>query len=1141
MLRYIAIIFCCFIGFLNSSNGQDTIWVQTLTWDSTVRRGVWEFPDDPSQSYRKILMYYNMRCHGARVGNGNVGCYEWDYSCNTFITDSSKTDSSVAFQNNYTIRGFNDAVFNYSLDPSYTYYQYVQKKARFNSVSGERKYQISGPVSPFAFDARAGCYRGQFLYSAVELQALGLRAGNIAALEIPVSAAGSSLPHFRIRLKHWNQTQANPLSPVLDSLQEVYYLDTEFNAVGSNRFQFHTPFKWDGASAILVDISFSKFDKAAEPQFSWQEMPSLVPGIQTSGIEKSIVFDGISAQLKNGKLNQLQNEITVAFWSYGTAHLQPTNGSIIEGFGPNKDRALNIHLPWSNGGIYFDCGNEAGGYDRVEKQGVRTDYESQWVHWAFTKNTQTGRMSIYKNGSLYVTGINKSKKMDIVELNLGEALGYDGPYYGRVREMSVWSKELDSTTIKDWIHRSLTPAHPQYNALVYYFDMQKNSSNQIMDEAPNPQNAILKYPLERHQERGDKLIMNFETLQRRPAFSFITGNYTGFTVEDFPVRDSIIKGPSWIRQYSVINNSLNLDSSYYLYQSGDENVYLENGDIADVIYIEPQGHLLINRLKYFRKLIAKYELLSLVTPYGNGLDLGPDGKTFIFDVTDFTPILKGKKLLSMELGGENQEEINIRFAFIKGIPERQVLDISNIWPFDRGYFSEITGNQKFEPRELNLRTDASEFELRLSITGHEQNGEFTNKKHFITASGNGNRKYQFDVWKECADNPIYPQGGTWIFDRAGWCPGAPTELHRFNITPQVSSGKVTLDYGVELPALTAANYLVSSQIVSYGPYTLKNDAALEAILRPSQGRVEFDRLNPSCSNPMIRIRNSGSEILTSLKIIFGRKGSKTYTFNWNGNLNPSGELDINIPVPEENFLGQESSGIFEVVLLEPNGKTDENSSNNSMSTSYKLVEKFGTNLHLEFKTNGVPADSRYKIVNWKGETVIQRNSMTGNTIYRDELNLSPGCYTIIVDDLSHDGLYFWFNSTLGSGFARLSKKVNNSYAILRNFNPDFGSGFQYDFIIDPQVAVKDLWIPKFLSITPNPSDGPIRIEVLGDESGVLNLEVLDMSGKIILSKDLNHHADGQIHSLKLDNLESGIYLIRFFQNGKQYVRKIQIF
>ena len=28
-----------------------------------------------------------------------------------------------------------------------------------------------------------------------------------------------------------------------------------------------------------------------------------------------------------------------------------------------------------------------------------------------------------------------------------------------------------------------------------------------------------------------------------------------------------------------------------------------------------------------------------------------------------------------------------------------------------------------------------------------------------------------DLWKDCGSNPLYPQGGTWVYDRGHWCPG----------------------------------------------------------------------------------------------------------------------------------------------------------------------------------------------------------------------------------------------------------------------------------------------------------------------------------------------------------------------------------
>ncbi|MEZ4985339.1 MAG: hypothetical protein R2795_09935 [Saprospiraceae bacterium] len=65
-----------------------------MRWQDDVRSGYFTFPANEGQTYEKILMRYNMRCHDAAIGSGNVGCREWDYSCNTFITDPTRVDSA---------------------------------------------------------------------------------------------------------------------------------------------------------------------------------------------------------------------------------------------------------------------------------------------------------------------------------------------------------------------------------------------------------------------------------------------------------------------------------------------------------------------------------------------------------------------------------------------------------------------------------------------------------------------------------------------------------------------------------------------------------------------------------------------------------------------------------------------------------------------------------------------------------------------------------------------------------------------------------------------------------------------------------------------------------------------------------------
>ena len=71
-------------------------------------------------------MLYTMRCKDGLVSTGtdrNKGCGEWDYSCNTFVTDSSRIDSSLATAPSHIISNFSGNFFNFVNLPTYTYIQ----------------------------------------------------------------------------------------------------------------------------------------------------------------------------------------------------------------------------------------------------------------------------------------------------------------------------------------------------------------------------------------------------------------------------------------------------------------------------------------------------------------------------------------------------------------------------------------------------------------------------------------------------------------------------------------------------------------------------------------------------------------------------------------------------------------------------------------------------------------------------------------------------------------------------------------------------------------------------------------------------------------------------------------------------------
>ena len=114
LLLAIPLLIICSL-LCNSTYAQDTTIIQTLQWEDNFRAQYYDFPDN-NQSYRKILMYYNMRCPDAAInpGDNSQGCGEWDYSCNTFITDSTRVDSSKASHPSHLITNFSGDLFNYT-------------------------------------------------------------------------------------------------------------------------------------------------------------------------------------------------------------------------------------------------------------------------------------------------------------------------------------------------------------------------------------------------------------------------------------------------------------------------------------------------------------------------------------------------------------------------------------------------------------------------------------------------------------------------------------------------------------------------------------------------------------------------------------------------------------------------------------------------------------------------------------------------------------------------------------------------------------------------------------------------------------------------------------------------------------------
>ena len=1125
----------------------DTIVIPAINYSQTHGSGIRDtmilFPDDPGQTYEKIIMSYNMRCKDGLIsvpGNTNQGCGEWDYSCNTYITDSSRVDSILSFCSSHSISHFSGETFNYVETPTYDYYQYLQQNVQIDNIISENQFTIGlGELSlDHVIQADELSGKSQFLITQAELILAGVSQGDINGI-ILNALSDSETAFFKLKMKHTTNTLMNVKSPELDDFTEVYFADYSF-LEGDNRIQFHTPFNWDGISNIIIEFSFTN------------EIPSnqlLIEGEDTGedyGIYANngthIINDMGYTEVPAGPLSSISEEITVSFWCYGNPDFLPANTTIISGVDNDNNRQLNIHHPWSNSNIYFDCGYEGGGYDRIYKSATPLEFEGQWNHWAFTKNTISGEMNIFLNGELWHSGTGTTKLINIQDLIIGNIHAGSLNYFGKIDEFRIWSKEIDQVTIKNWMNIELDDSHPYYTELLAYYKYDEGSGTTTADDSPYGETAQIHDYVLWSNERGNNLSRGFHATSQRPNITFLQGSYD-LTITDEIVVDSVENIANVVTEYEIIprygstlHDSLNVLFSNLYWQTCYEHTYNPEGILIDSTEILPTATIDITELIYYKRYPSKYEIMSFVTPYGIYLDLGMDGKTWYFDLTDYAPVLKGSKRLTVELGGQRQEDMDIRFLFIKGTPPHDIIDINQIWRPAGKYYTDIMSDRAFEPREFYMNPNGESFKLKSVITGHGQQGEFSPRWHTINIDG-GEVEFEWQVWTECSTIPIYPQGGTWIYDRAGWCPGDPSDVYEYDITEYVSPGQThTIDYGLNY-GNGQSTYRVNKQLVTYGPANFNLDAAVINITKPNGESAAYERFNPACSYPVAIIQNTGSTTLTQLDIEYLVQGSEALNYSWTGSLEFMETEEIELIIPNYSFWAGSDSK-FIVNISNPNGQDDEYPYNNSYSIDFVEVDLYNVSetLTIECLTNNRGYQTSYSLTDLEGNIILEMDDLENNTIYTNEVSLQLGCYKLRIDDSGDDGLYWWHNSSQGTGYLRLK---NSSGAIVENFEPEFGRFAIYEFgIIDLSGTTEIPDEANIISVFPNPTSDVLNINLKGFKNSKFIAKVFNTAMLKVYENRFSVSDIDFTERINMKNMLPGIYFLRLECNGRTTFSKI---
>lgn len=1113
---------------------QDTTWVQTLTFeDITKRRGQYLFPK--KDEYRKILMYYTLKCDKATTQD-RFNCGEWDYLTYNYVYDHDATyDSTYQSGANFRYNGSERDELKYVTSPVYDYHRRSFDQIVYKDTLSYNDVEMSfGNLSSSEFLPTEGKTTvSQFMWKQTELSAAGIAPGEITGLKFNVLQSGGGMDVLKISMA---ETMDDTLSwDNKDATFEVCYEQPTELAVGWASVPFVRPFQWNGTGNVMVRIEVENRSGKAKPY--------LLEGHNTifkSGFTKTSNQTVLELN-KGGDFANLGREVqvdgndkrTIELWAYtkefnGAGLFQGGNtGSNLKDWSlrtMGSDEDWRIQLWGADGDATLDGSKEA------------------WHHYALV---HTGAATI-----LYYDGKFVRQKLTEVEtpdrdLWLGR---WSGSYFnGYIDNVRVWEGAVSASDLGAWKDKEIDETHPLYGKLRAHYSFDNDTSLWVTDSYGNKKytgtlmgNAWWKELSVYEGYHGA------EQMTDRPNIIFEQGEFIS-EYKEITVDEKVLRRPGTLQLYDNPSNgkiirdeskkhpSLVTDTVIVWEADNYSYVYDYNtGDKLDSTFVAATSTLKKETKEWYSPTV-RYEIGRYITPYGINLSLGPKGFTWVYDITEYAGLLHDSVDLS---AGNQQELIDLRFAFIKGTPIHEVKQINQVWRHGSYSYGALDDDDQLSATEVDLVDDAETFVMRTRLTGHGHNSdngeaphccEWKDNTHYLFVDGK--QVADWHIWREDCDlNPVYPQGGNWVGAREGWCPGDVVGNFDFNITPHISSNRVELDYDLtDVPAnnqgMRGGNYRMAMQLFQFGEASFTTDAEIVMVKRPTDWGY-YQRMNPACASPVISVKNTGSGDITSMTIEYGVSGGTKKTFEWTGDLPFLEVIDIELPIEASQFWVGDDDHIFTATVAEVNGSADQYDANNSYTTHFELPEILPRErFYVQLRTNNVPEANAFEIRDASGKLVDRKEGFAANTLYREPFDLANGCYTFTFFDEGY-GLDYWAWPAQGSGTLNITDEDGK---ILKSFDPDFGEQVYWPFAVGTVSTVQEIVRAEGLQVYPNPSEGSFTIE-LSNVHADYHVEVYSSTGQLVYTQ--RQKGTGiNLHTLNLD-ASNGVYVVKV-QTEKQ--------
>jgi hypothetical protein len=273
--------------------------------------------------------------------------------------------------------------------------------------------------------------------------------------------------------------------------------------------------------------------------------------------------------------------------------------------------------------------------------------------------------------------------------------------------------------------------------------------------------------------------------------------------------------------------------------------------------------------------------------------------------------------------------------------------------------------------------------------------------------------------------------------------------------------------------------------------------------------------------PEVKIRNMGSNNLTSVDFSYSVNGGTAQTFTWTGNLPFLSYATATLPSISFTPAG---SNTLTVNITNSN---DGNNANNQATASWNAAAVHGAGSYtLTLIPDDYGAETTWEITNGAGSVIASGGPYTNGNSNPITVPVSIGtndCWTLTMFDSYGDGMCCAY----GNGSYTLTDASSNVVAT----GGQFGSSEKKAWSTDATSAVNNQ-LAEGINVYPNPSSGVFNVEI--PNVGNAEITIVTLAGQRVFSTT----SDQSLVKVDLSDLAAGMYMVRVKTEQGLAVKKI---